>query len=68
MRTAALGRERPVDGFPSQPKFFSIQVTLAKNFHYLRHFAMPGVTEMVKEAFAISTRFFTYCVTRHRRR
>ena len=60
-----MGRKRPVDGFPNQPKFFSIQGTLAKNFHYFCHFAMSGVTEIVKKAFAISTRFFTYCVTRH---
>ena len=66
VRVTALGRKRPVDGFPNQPKFFSIQGTLAKNFHYFCHFAMSGVTEIVKKAFAISTRFFTYCVTRQK--
>jgi hypothetical protein len=29
---------------------------------------MPGVTEKLKKAFAISTRFFTYCVIQHKER
>ena len=50
---------------PASPsKFFGIRGTSAENFHFFCHFTMPGVTEIVKKAFAISTRFFTYCVTR----
>jgi hypothetical protein len=54
-------------GPASPPKFFSIRGTSAEIFHFLCHFTMPGVTEIVKKAFAINTRFFTYCVTRHAR-
>jgi hypothetical protein len=42
-------------GPASSPEFFSIEGTSAKNFHFLCHFTMRGVTEIVKKAFAIST-------------
>ena len=45
-------------GPASPPNFFSIQGTSAENFHFLCYFTTPGVTEIVKKAFAVSAPMF----------